>query len=178
MKMRSLLAALALAAMTSGCILTSGQFLVSFELGDVRVPGPTTLVSQVVDLNTISEYRDHKSNLKTLADLALLGTITNNTSNPVDVEVWMTKDQTSYLLEQDLKANGVRIWGPFHLAGNETKQVDWDTSASLFGATGKAALIGEIKGDGVFTLYAIGTTGLYDFSIHDGQFVAVLDAAL
>src|SRR5215468_9913482 len=111
MKMRSLLAALALAVMTSGCILTSGQFLVSFELGDVRVPGPTTLVSQVVDLNTISEYRDHKSNLKTLADLALLGTITNNTSNPVDVEVWMTKDQTSYLLEQDLKANGVRIWG-------------------------------------------------------------------
>src|SRR5262245_3435968 len=178
MTMRWLFALLALVGMTAGCVLTSGQFLVNFELGDVRVPGPTTLVSQVVDLNTISEYRDHKENLKTLADLALLGTITNNTSNAVDVEVWMTRDPSSYLLESDLKANGVRIWGPFHLAGNETKQVNWDTSAGLFDAAGKAALVGEIKGDGVFTLYAIGTSGLYDFSIHDGQFVAVLDAAL
>lgn len=178
MKWRWLVAVLALVGMTAGCILTSGQFLVTFELGDVRVPGPTTLVSQVVDLNTIAEYRDHKENLKGLADLALLGSITNNTSNAVDVEVWMTPGQTSYLLESDLRANGVRIWGPIHLAGSETKKVEWDTSAALFDAAGKAALTGEIKGDGVFTLYAVGATGLYDFSIHDGQFVAVLDAAL
>jgi hypothetical protein len=175
MKMRLLLAVLALVGMTAGCVLVSGQITVDFDLADAHVVGPATLVSQTVDLNTIGDYNDHKSDLQGLADVALLGTITNNGSSPVDVEVWMTTTQTSYLLESDVKANGVRLWGPFHLAAGETRRTDWDGSAALFDAAGKTALIGEIKGDGVFTLYAVGKQPTYDFSIQDGHGVLVLD---
>jgi len=176
MKTRLFLAALALAGMTAGCVLVSGQITVDFDLADAHVTGPTTLVSQTVDLNTIGDYNDHKSDLQGLADVALLGTITNNGASPVDVEVWMTAAPTTYLLESEVKASGVRLWGPYHLAAGETRRTDWDGSAALFDPAGKTALVQEIKGDGVFTLYAIGQQTTYDFSIHDGHGVLVLDA--
>jgi hypothetical protein len=177
MKTKRLFAALALLVATAGCVLVSGQFIVNFDLGTFDVTSPTNLVSKDVDLNTISDYADHKDNLKGLGDLAILGTITNNGTEEVNVEVWMTPDQTSFTTETEVHTNGgVRLWGPFHLAPGETKKVDWDTSAGLFDALGKVTLIGEIKGDGIFTVYALGAAGTYNFTVTDGQVVLVLNA--
>jgi hypothetical protein len=178
MKTKRLFAALALLVATAGCVLVSGQFLINFDLGTLTVTSPTNVVGRVVDLNTISDYTDHKDNLKGLADVAVLGTIKNNGTEAVDVQIWMTPDAppTLFTLDTDVRANGILLWGPFHLEPGETKHVDWDTSAGLFDPLGKVTLIGEIKGDGVFAVYALGASGTYNFEVTDGQVVLVLNA--
>jgi hypothetical protein len=178
MKSKRLLVAIALAGLTAGCIMSSGQFLVNFDLGDITVTSPTNLVGQVVDLNTIDDYNEHKDELKGLADVAILGTIRNNVALPVDVEVWMTPDATTFTTEAEVKQTGVKLWGPFHLDPSQTRSVDWDTSAGLFDPLGKTTLLGEVKGDGVFAVYAIGAAGTYYFTVTDGQVVLVLDGGL
>jgi hypothetical protein len=168
--------ALVLALSTAGCILVSGQFIVNFDLGTINVTSPTTVQSKQVDLNDIGDYKDHKSDLKGLADLAVLGVLTNNGSEDIDVEVYMTPDLTSYTTDTDVKGNGVLLWGPFHVPAGQSVRVDWDTSAGLFTPLGKTTLIGEIKGDGQFTVYAVGKAGNYSFTVTEGELVLVLDA--
>ena len=76
--LRWIVGALAVAVLAAGCVLTSAQILVHFDL-----PNPVTIGSATgfyvgpVDLNTISDYAKHKDKLKGLTDLAVLGTFTN-----------------------------------------------------------------------------------------------------
>ncbi len=181
-KLRIVAPASALAALVAaGCVLVSGQFIVTFEFSEVGldplpVVSPTALAGVQVNLNEISEYNDHKDKLKDVVDLALLGKIHNQTANALGVEVWMVANPTTtYTNETDVKANGQRIWGPLNVAGNATTQVNWNQSATLF--SGRQALVQQIKGDGRFDLYAIGSSGAYAFQVEKGALVAVISAA-
>ena len=177
--LRLILPSLALAALTAtGCFLISGQFLVKFDLSNVHVLSATQVTGVGIDLNTIDEYSKHKDNLKDLVDVAILGDFTNNGASAIDVEVWMVDEAAPTLTTAAaVRSAGVRVWGPFHLNAGATKKITWDESAALFGA-GKAPLLAQIKGDGIFTLYAVGpsTMTLYDFSITNGKLIAVIDA--
>jgi hypothetical protein len=163
----------------AGCILTSGQFTVPFTLDSpLDVPGPISLLRQTIDLNDISTYADHKENLEAVVDAAIVGEV-ENLGAAVEVEVWMTPDLTSHVTASAVRADpqAVRLWGPLALAAQETRRVNWDDSAGLFG--GRQALIEEVKGDGLLTLYILGPdTGTYHFVVREGVLVVVIDAGV
>ena len=173
LKLSLLVAPLVLA----GCILTTGQITVDFDLGDTTVTAANVEAIDV-DLNTNSDYADHKDNLEGLADIAVLGSVTNNGASAIGVEVYMTADETSYTTDAQVKANAFKAWGPFDVAAGQTVTVGWDESAKLFTAVGRQALIDEAKGDGVFTLYFVGNAGTYSFQVNDGVLVLTLNAGL
>jgi hypothetical protein len=173
--------ALGLGLMTPGCILTSGQIQINFDLPNFTANSVTGIDGTSIDLNTESEYQDNKDKLKDLTDLAVLGKFTNNSATAVNVTVYMTRTQSSHTTETALLADPtvVQLWGPFQVAGNATKTIDWNTSAQLFSTAGKAALLAEAKGDGSFSLYAIGPSGAaYDFSVANGNLVLVIDVGI
>jgi len=178
--LRLLLPSLLLAGlMASGCWLISGQFTVSSELPDpLNVTSPVSLVSARIDLNTESDYKDHKGDLKDIVEMALLGTFKNNTGTAITLEVWMTPGLTNWTTETQLNndATKVKVWGPLSLGANESKKIGWDESAKLLSAAGKNALLTEAEGDGSFTLYAKGTGGAYNFTLTHGVAVVVIDA--
>jgi len=173
--------AAALAALiASGCVLVSGQFIVTYEFADagydpLYVNSPTSLVGVQVDLNDVGDYTKHKDKLQDVVDLALVGSVTNQLSTPTSVEVWMVATPGAPLTtESAVKSAGVRLWGPLALPGSGTVKIDWNRSAGLF--VGRKALIDQIKGDGRFDLYAIGTTAEYAFRVDKGALIAVLSA--
>ena len=174
--LRLLLPSLALAALTvSGCFLVSGQFLVKLELDDLTVLSPNSIRGLVLDLSTNSTYNDHKDKIKDLADFALLGTVHNNSSSELQLEVYMIANGTSATLTRDqVLSTGIKVWGPLVVPGNGDVTIGWDQSAALFTAPGKVALLSEIKGDGQFALYAVGATANFNFT--SGVVVAVLAA--
>ncbi|HEY2953883.1 MAG TPA: hypothetical protein VGK89_01395 [Candidatus Eisenbacteria bacterium] len=179
--LRLLLPSLALAALTaSGCWLVSGQFLVSFDLPpSLVVNSATTIAGASINLNTISDYKDHKSDLKDLADCALLGKFTNTGSGSLDVVVYLTPAATPLLTTKSaLDADGTKIhlWGPLKLAAGASRSVGWDESAKLFTKAGKAALVQQVKGDGQFAIYAVGATAPYSLTLEKGVAVVVIDA--
>ena len=171
--------ALVLSLAAAGCILVSGQFLIDFDLPNFTAVTDTTVTRQVVDLNTESDYVDHEDELKSIADIAVLGRITNNAASAIGVEVWMTPTLTTLADETAIKATAIKLWGPLTLAAGPgtSKTIDWNESAGLFKGPGKTALLNEVKGDGQFTLYAIGDAGTYDISVENGVLALVLEFA-
>jgi hypothetical protein len=174
----------AIALALAGCFLTSGQFVVSFDLPDqIDVPSPDTVIPLPIDLNTVGVYNDHKQDISNIADVALLGDLENRGSTPIEVEFWMRPTLettptpvTAAAIRNDPTA--VRVWGPLSLPGNSTLHIGWDQSAGLF--SGRQALLTEVKGDGAFTLYALGPSGAgsYSFSVHKGLLVVTVDAGV
>lgn len=170
-----LMLALALAG-AAGCLLT-GQFLVAFELPDPLAVTPAAVERADVDLNAVPAWRDHRDGVKGLADLAILGRFTNTGTAAVDVDVWMTPALTAHTdaVGVALDPTAAKVWGPLRIAPGETKTIGWDASAALF-RKGRAALLEQVRGDGVFTLYALGGTGSYSFRVDGGALVAVIAA--
>ena len=173
--MRWLTAALLLGIAAAGCVLVSGQFLIDFKLQNFDVSTSTVVTREDVDLTTEGDYNDHKNDLKGLADVAVLGKITNTGTSDIGVEVWMTPTSTTYTTPTQVTTNGTKLWGPFNISAGATKQVGWNESAALFSSTGKAVLISEIKGDGQFTIYAIANATTYQFKVENGVLALVLD---
>ena len=178
-------AALLLPVAIAGCIVSTGQFNIDYELGDLFVNG-FSVDREPVDLNSNSDYTDHKSDLDGLTDMGLTGTATNNSGGPIDVEIWITPGTTTHTTPAQVRASAQRLWGPFDLATGETKRITWDESAKLFRAEGKNVLFNELKGDGAFTLYAISGTvpsaasaqllGESDLTITDARLIMVVEA--
>jgi len=175
--LKFLVPALVLALSAAGCILVSGQFLVSFDLGSFTTVTQSTVTKQDIDLNTEGDYKDHKDDLKSIVDIAVLGKLTNNSATPIGVEVYMTPTLTNLADEATVKSTAIKLWGPFNLAAGPgtTKTVDWNESAKLFDKAGKAALLTEVMGDGQFTIYAVGNAGTYDVSVANGVLALTLD---
>ena len=175
--LRWIVPALAIALAAPGCVLTSGQFLIDFDLDSFSTTTESAVTREKVDLNTEEDYNDHKDELEGLADVAVLGTLINNGGAAINAEVWMTADETSYTTTAEVEANGTKLWGPFNVAAGATKTVDWDESAALFTTAGKALLINEIKGDGVFTVYMIAAEDTYSFEVQNGVLALVIEFA-
>jgi len=174
--LRILVPSLVLAALTAtGCFLVSGQFMVTLDMDDVTVTSAAAITGRYLDLNTEEDYEEHKDKIKNLADVALLGQVHNTLPTPLTLELWMTDTNTGSLTLGDIQTQGVRVWGPLTVAGNGTETLSWDRSAELFGV-GKAAVLDQIKSDGAFTLYAVGSTSPFQFEFTHGVFVAVISA--
>lgn len=174
--LRNAVPMVALAALAAaGCFLVSGQFVVNHAL-----PSPSTFQSAgtfagvAVDLNDISEYSDHKGDLKRVEDLALIGDFHNNSGTAVNVDVYIVPAGTISLTPAQVLSTGIKLWGSLSVPGNSTVSVDWNKSATLF--TGRQTLIDEIKGDGQFSLYAV-ASGAFDVTLTKGAVIAVIAAA-
>src|SRR5262245_61859335 len=104
--------ALVLPLTLCGCLLTTGQISIDYDLGRIVVTDADNLVAEQVDLNTIEDYVEHKDELEGVTDLALLGQVTNNLTldaksptlagggDPtLNVEAWITRETTNYTTE-------------------------------------------------------------------------------
>ncbi|HKQ18963.1 MAG TPA: hypothetical protein VJW75_04385, partial [Candidatus Eisenbacteria bacterium] len=125
--LRWILPALLIAFAAPGCILTSGQILIDFDLGTIDVTSPTGLVGEQIDLNTNDDYNDHKDKLKNIVDFAVLGTINNTGGTDLLPEVWITSDLSTWDNETDVKANGIKLWGGILVPAGGSAAVDWNT---------------------------------------------------
>jgi hypothetical protein len=176
--LRWILPCLALVLFAPGCILTSGQITIDFDLPNIDATSSTGIVGEQIDLNDNSDYNDHKDKVKDIADFAVLGTFNNTGGTDVDVEVYMTKDLTTLTDASVIKSTGIKLWGPLKVPTGGSKTIDWDGSAALFQAAGKKALLDEAKGDGTFTLYAVGAAGTYQFNVQNGKLLLVIDVGI
>jgi hypothetical protein len=171
-----------LALLVCGCTLIAGTFTLTLELDDpTTVTSASSVEGTDIDLNNESDYRDNKDKLKDVTDVAVLGRFTNNSSSATTVEVWIipTPPGTPYTTEAQVEAapGAKPLWGPFTLAGNETKVIGWDESAALINKAGLDELLAQAKGDGVFSAYALGGGG-YNFTITKGAVVVTISAGL
>ncbi len=183
-------AALLLPVTIAGCILTTGQFNIDVDLDDpITIDNDDAYYAEVVDMNQNQDYVDHKDNLAGLADVALLGTVVNSGPAPIDVEVWISPDASKYSDADDVREGAYKLWGPFRVAANSDERITWDGSAALFNPTGRYVLQEELKGDGVFTIYALRSTdlillskaapaapaGFSGISLNDGKLVMTIE---
>lgn len=186
-RLRIALLSLALGALTvPGCIITQANVLAEYDLPNPFTIGPSPaqpLLREVVDLNTIDEYTDHKDELEGLSDLAVVGRFTTVVGTGGDLELWITPDDTNYTTYAEVTANATKLWGAASIgeAGTPggTVVIGWDESAALFNKAGKDVLVNEVKGDGVFTAYIVsaGATA-QTFRVDDGAILLVISGGI
>ncbi len=170
------------ALVATGCLLMSGQFLITYDFAShgydpVIMNSPLAVAGVLVDLKDFAAFRDNRKNLKDITDLAVVGTIANlDSSAPVDISVWLVPkpehgDSSIVTSDATVRATGKMVWGPLHLAASESKDVDWNTSSQLF--TNKQFVMDQARGDARFALYALGSNG-YHARISHAAIIAVI----
>ena len=175
-RLRTLVPSLALALLTgAGCVLVSGQFLVQIEIGDVTVNSATAVRGYYVDLATNSTYNDHKKDIKSLEDIALVGSLHNTGVSSLTLDIYLLDGNPGPLSAATVTSTGTRVWGPLTVAAGATEKIDWDRSSGLFGI-GKDALFTRVKSGAPFTLYAVGSTAPFSFDFNNAVLIAVIGA--
>jgi hypothetical protein len=159
----------------TGCRLVSGQIFAHRNL-----PNPMTIRSSgfdvyPVDLNSIEQYRQHRRQIKKLDDIAVVGRFKNIGGQGGGVQVFITAANTSYTDAASVRAKATLLWGATLPAGvNAMRDIGWDESAAMFTAAGKNVVLNEAKGDGMFTLYVLGTAGTYQIEVKNGALIMVI----
>jgi len=180
--MRAVAVLIFLAALvTAGCgVFDSEQVTLSYTVQPDSFVVATTqpLPSLQVDLSTLPEYAARKSEIRGLADLAILGHVRNNGLTFIKPEYWFTPGPTAYTNATQVRLNGKMLWaGPELAAAPASFDLDWNKSAGLVDRDSFQSLLEEIQGDGAFTLYVIGAiTGTnYNFLMEDPALVMIVD---
>ena len=177
-------AGLGLAALLSnGCVLTSAQILVHYDLWNpVTIVANTDWGRLAVDLNTEDDYAKHKDKLKGLTDLAILGKFTNLSGPAGNVTVYIDAGTTTRTTLADITTNSTMLWGPVSIGASGTTaatlDIGWNDSAKLFNAAGRKILINQVKGTGLLTLYMVGSTGTYQIKIERGKLILVIEGGV
>ncbi len=156
-------------------MLVSGQFLVQFEIGNVTVGSATPVSGYYVDLATNSTYNDHKKDIKSLEDIALVGSVHNTGVASLTLDVYLRDGNPGALSAATVTSTGTRVWGPITVAAGATEKIDWDRSSGLFGV-GKDALFTRVKSGTPFTLYAVGSSAPFTFDFDNAVLIAVIGA--
>ena len=182
---RLLLPGLGLAALVAlgvtGCFITSAQVLVHFALGNsFTINGADGYDVIPVDLNTISDYTKNKDKLKDISDLGIVGTFTNTNGTGGGVEFYISAGNPGLTTPAAIRAGATKLWGPGTIGSTgTTRTITWNDSAALFDPAGKAILINEAKGDGVFTIYSIGSPGtVNNIRVDKGFLILVINAGV
>jgi hypothetical protein len=180
MKIIQFASLLALAiSVVGGCVLISGQFFIDWQLANINVQ-QDSLIPYIIDLNEDEDYVDNREHLEGLADLALVGFVTNNASEPVEITVYITPAITGFTTKAQLIASGqaTQLWGEFPLDANEkNRKIEWDESAGLLKDEGFKILLNEVTGDGSFTLYIMGASPNFDLSTTSNWLLITVDAS-
>lgn len=166
--------------LVAGCVLDSKQVTVPYAMqpDSLVVSSTAPVVNCQVDLNRVGAYRSRKADITGVADVALLSDIRNNGLTFIRAEWWLTRDTTSYTTFAEVRANAVLLWRGPDIETRGTSSLDWNKSASRIESDALDDLLGEIRGDGAFTLYPIGAqTGTgFNFTVLDPTLVLVLDS--
>ena len=174
-KMKLGLIALLIGSLAVGCGIVSGSFTIGYELdGDIHST-EATLEMEAIDLTTIEDYNDHKDNIESVDNVALVGTIYNIGNAPVSGEVWLVDyPDTLYDTPAEVRANGVRIFVSPVIPTSDSLVIDWEDGLSYienFSDVQAAVMLGQ------FVLYGLGDSDFFDVDI-DIDVIITLTAGL
>lgn len=138
--------------LSSGCGLTSKQV--------VLVAAPTRVMQLFsglevftlleYDLSTVKDWSEHRGDVAGVTDLTLMGEFDNPSDGPfqppapVDVEIALNPSPT-------LVVDAPALWAGLHLEPGTRARVEWGEGQRRL-LHGAPALVGELRGDGQFTL--------------------------
>lgn len=175
MRCRNLLP-MALAAALCGCLVASDRLTMSVDLtDDMLVQNFNSVQKTLVDLTASTVYRDNKSRLESITDVAIVGEIANNGPAFVRAEFYIAPNDTTFATATQVRTYGVKLWGPFEVRPNATARIDWNHSSSLIKPSGREILVREAMGDGQFSIFAVADGLQANFTIRQAALVLVLE---
>ena len=152
-------AALLIAALITACGIATGSFTFGYELDGPIDSSSATLDREVIDLNSIEDYNDHKDQIKSVDNVALVGWVANN-GPQVSGEVWLVNFPDSMYTDPDtVRYYGTRIFVSPVIPSGDTLMIDWSDGLSYI--ENFAAVQDAVEG-GQFVLYGLGDDPNFD----------------
>ena len=152
----------ALTVALGGCLMT-GQITITHEIND-GVTTDTNFNLKHVDLNDNEDYAEHKDKIKSVDGIAIVAIVENNTSVDARAAFFISDDPSlddiDDLRDPD-KATLVFI-SPV-IPGDTKVKIDWAEGFEYI--IDEQAVIDQILGDGVFTVYGVAQDTPFDLHI-------------
>jgi len=161
-KKRIALTALLIASLIIGCGIATGTFTFGYELNGTIESSNASLEFEYVDLTTIDDYNDHKDNLKSVDNIAVVGSIINDGVAAVSGEIWLVDNDTTYTDPDTVKHYGTRIFVSPVIPAGDTLDIDWSDGLSYienFSAVQTAVELGQ------FVLYGLGDSDAFEVTM-------------
>lgn len=152
-KIKYSLAALLAVSLVVGCGIATGSFTFVYEIDDLIESTQADLDFEYVDLNTIEDYSDHRDNLHSLDNVAILGTILNHGPGEASGEAWLAYD-SSYADPATVRANGTRIFVSPGIPIGITLNIDWEDGLSYI--ENFSEIQTAVLDSGYFVIYGLG----------------------
>ncbi|UCG52569.1 MAG: hypothetical protein JSW58_03190 [Candidatus Latescibacterota bacterium] len=146
-----------LAASLGGCIV-NGQIILTESFGG----GVTTddiLNKEVVDLNSNSDYAEHKDDIKSVDAISVVASIKNNLPTDAKAHVYIS-DDPSFTTVEEVKAGAELVFVSPTIPGDGSLLVDW--ADGFMYMVDEKPVIDQVLGDGIFTVYVIGNVADFD----------------
>ncbi len=111
----------------AGCV-ASGTLILVYDI-DSFISSSTSIQVTEVDLTDNSDYNDHKDKIKSIDQVAVVGTLENLEFADNQAEVWLS-DVGTYSSPAEVRANATIVFSsPVILAG-DTLFIDWSDALS------------------------------------------------
>ena len=174
-KINFALAALLAAALMTACGIATGSFTFGYELNGPIDSSNATLDKETIDLTTVEDYNDHKDQIKSVDNVALVGKVYNTGNTAVSGEVWLVAFPDSNYTDPDtVRHYGTRIFVSPVIAPSDSLIIDWDNGLDYienFPAVQDAVMLGQ------FVLYGLGDSQFFNVYI-DADVIITITAGL
>ena len=166
------LSALLAAVLAIGCGIATGTFSFVVEIDGTIASNQASLEWEHIDLTIIEYYNDHKDKIKSVDQVAMVGSIANNGPD-VSGEIWLAYD-TTYSTPAEVRANSTRIFVSSVIPSGDTLIVNWSDGLAFienFAAVQDAIELGD------FVLYGLGDNSIFDVEM-DIDIIVTITAGL
>jgi hypothetical protein len=143
--------AAALAVLVGGCFLTTGQKTI-FKKVNTGATSNLKVNKIEVHLDTEDDYAEHKDKIKSIDGISVVAVIKNNRDEPTRMKLYISND-TSLVDVGTIESDATPVFLSPTVPASDSLRIGWAEGFQYI--KNKDALINEILGDGVFTLYAI-----------------------
>lgn len=141
------------------CGIATGSFTIGYELDGPIESTDADLDREVIDLTTISDYNDHKDEIKSVDNIAVVGTAYNYGNTPVSGEVWLVDFPDSNYTDPDtVRYYGTRIFVSPVIQPGEELVIDWANGLDYIENFSDVQAAVEL---GQFVLYGLGDSQFF-----------------
>jgi hypothetical protein len=163
-----ILAALLILSLVIACGLVSGSFTFGYEVEGTITSSNASLEFEYVDLTTIDDYNDHRDDLYSLDNVAIVGIFENTGPDPFSGEVWLAYDSVYAAYGADgpdsVRANATRIFTtPVPIPAGILLEINWEDGLSVIENFSEVQT--AVLDSAYFVLYGLGDSDVFSMAM-------------
>lgn len=144
------------------CGITTVNLTLTYHIDDIASTDDAVEV-YTLDLNSDSDYEEHKDNIKSVDQIGVVAWLYNNLPSEATAEIWVATDD-SYTTAEEVRDHGTRVFVlPEPIPASDSVLISWENGLTYMENTDY--LTDLIINEGTFAVYGIAAETPFDVKV-------------